>query len=156
MQSILDRYLGIEPAALVLEGERTNVLAANLANADTPGYKARDVDFKAALAAAASATGQAPTGGTLALTPAGRDELAALSLSQALSSTPAGAAAQGAPGGPDAFLKYRVPLAPALDGNTVDGQLEEAAFAENGVRYQATLTFLNTKLRDLLVAIGSS
>lgn len=121
MQSILDRYLGIHTQALTLESQRMNVLAANLANVDTPNYKARDVDFKAALAAAENASGT----GT------------------------AEASAQSA-------LKYRVPLAPALDGNTVDEQLEQSAFAENSVRYQATLTFLNLKLRALLSAIAAS
>jgi hypothetical protein len=53
-------------------------------------------------------------------------------------------------------LKYRTPLAPALDGNTVDAQIEQAAFAENAVRYQATLTFLNSKFRGLLTAILGS
>ncbi|HEV8442186.1 MAG TPA: flagellar basal body rod protein FlgB, partial [Steroidobacteraceae bacterium] len=53
-------------------------------------------------------------------------------------------------------LKYRTPLAPALDGNTVDSQLEQAAFAENAVRYQATLTFLGNKFRGLLTAITGS
>jgi len=52
-----------------------------------------------------------------------------------------------------AELKYRTPLAPALDGNTVDAQLEQAAFAENSVRYQATLTFLSQKFRGLMTAI---
>jgi flagellar basal-body rod protein FlgB len=52
-----------------------------------------------------------------------------------------------------ANLKYRVPLAPALDGNTVDVQMEEAAFAENAVRFQATLTFLQSRFRGLLTAI---
>jgi flagellar basal-body rod protein FlgB len=55
-----------------------------------------------------------------------------------------------------ATLKYRVPMAPSLDGNTVDEQLEQSAFAENSVRYQATLTFLNGKLRDLMTAITGS
>jgi flagellar basal-body rod protein FlgB len=50
-------------------------------------------------------------------------------------------------------VKYRVPLAPSLDGNTVDVQMEQAAFAENAVRYQATLTILNARLRGLLTAI---
>ena len=53
----------------------------------------------------------------------------------------------------DANLKYRVPMAPSLDGNTVDTQLEQAAFAENTVRYQATLTFLNARLKELMTAI---
>ncbi len=115
----LDSYLGVHAQALTLEAQRTEVLAANMANADTPNYKARDIDFKAALAAA----------GTEA------------------------AAGSGSPG---ANLKYRVPMAPALDGNTVDTQLEQAAFAENSVRYQATLTFLNARLKELMTAITGS
>lgn len=115
MASDIDNYLGIHQQALVLESRRTEVLAANIANADTPGYKARDLDFKAALAAASD-------GATTEKSSA-------------------------------AALKYRIPLAPSLDGNTVDAQLEQAAFAENGVRYQASLTFLNSKLRALMTAI---
>ena len=65
-----------------------------------------------------------------------------------------GAASADATNSPD--LKYRTPLAPALDGNTVDTQLEQAAFAENAVRYQATLTFLNSKFRNLMTAILGS
>jgi flagellar basal-body rod protein FlgB len=53
----------------------------------------------------------------------------------------------------DPTLLYRIPLAPSLDGNTVDPQLEQAAFAENAVRYQATLTLLNSRLRSLMTAI---
>ena len=67
----------------------------------------------------------------------------------------------GAPGSSDtsieaASLKYRVPMAPSLDGNTVDEQLEQSAFVENSVRYQATLTFLNNALRGLMTAITGS
>jgi flagellar basal-body rod protein FlgB len=113
----LDSYLGIDPLALKLESRRMEVLANNLANADTPNFKAQDLDFQSVLASA--------------------------------SAGPSGAAQEPA-------LKYRVPLAPALDGNTVDAQLEQAAFAENTVRYQATLTFLSTKFRDLMTAITGS
>jgi flagellar basal-body rod protein FlgB len=154
MRSALDSYLGIHPQALALEAQRTNVLAANMANADTPHYKARDIDFKAALAAAAGATGAAGAAGAGG---AGPGAPAPLPLA---GTSPLDLGRTGGSGSPigtgDAsFLKYRVPLAPSLDGNTVDGQLEEAAFAENAVRYQATLTFLNVKLKDLLTAIGS-
>ncbi|MDE2220565.1 MAG: flagellar basal body rod protein FlgB [Gammaproteobacteria bacterium] len=106
----IDSYLGVHVRALALEARRTELLAANIANADTPNYKARDLDFKAALAGAAG---------------------------NAATATPL----------------YRVPTAPSLDGNTVDEQLEQAAFAENSVRYQATLTLLSGKLRALLTAI---
>ena len=102
------------------------------ANADTPNYQARDIDFRSALAAA---SGQKDGGVHLATTSA-----------RHIPTT-------GVNGTGAAELKYRAPLAPALDGNTVDPQLEQAAFAENSVRYQATLTFLSTKFRGLMTAI---
>jgi len=156
MQSVLDRYLGIHTQALTLESQRMQVLASNLANADTPNYKAQDVDFKAALSAA-DPTGAGNASTTLPLTTTHPNNLTS-------AGTPAGAAlglndgVNGAGTLPSAesALKYRVPLAPALDGNTVDEQLEQSAFAENSVRYQATLTFLNTKLRALVNALSSS
>ena len=168
MQSVLEAYLGIHPQALALEARRTDVLAANLANVDTPNYKARDLDFKAALAAA---TGQGD-GATLGLLTTQPDDLTAAGTLADGASGAGPAAADGVAngatgaalasaggaqpaGGDDAFLKYRVPLAPALDGNTVDEQLEQSAFAENTVRYQASLTFLNVKLQDLQTAINS-
>jgi flagellar basal-body rod protein FlgB len=152
MQSVLDNYLGIHAQALALEGQRTNVLAANLANVDTPNYKARDMDFKAALVAA---SGQSDAS-TLTLTTSSPTDLT--SGGTLAGAAAGGEAASGAPGSAanPTYLKYRVPLAPALDGNTVDEQLEQSAFAENSVRYQASLAFLNTKLRDLLTAISSS
>lgn len=129
----LDTYLGVAQQALSVQQRRTEVLADNLANVDTPNYKARDIDFKAALAQAGSA--DAPL---------------------ALTTTTAGQIGGGsAAGGPDpsGALKYRVPLAPSLDGNTVDAQMEQAAFADNTVRYQATLTFLSARLKNLMTAI---
>lgn len=127
----LDKYLGVHAQALNLRSQRTELLAANLANADTPGYRARDIDFKSAMAQASGAT------------PAVR-----------LQTTSAGhIGPQTINGTPAPELEYRTPLAPALDGNTVDAQLEQAAFAENTVRYQATLSFLSAKFRGLLTAI---
>jgi flagellar basal-body rod protein FlgB len=131
----LDTYLGVHQDALKLYAQRTAVLANNIANADTPNYKAQDLDFRAVLAG----TGSGSAGG------------AALALA-----TTNGAHVSGsgnAPPGTATGLKYRVPLAPSLDGNTVDVQLEQAAFADNSVRYQAALTFLSGKFRDLLTAI---
>jgi flagellar basal-body rod protein FlgB len=163
MRTALDNYLGIDPQALTLEAQRTQLLAANLANADTPNYKARDIDFKSALAAAGSAGGVASSGASLALTSPGAplQPMAAMpsvnglgSASNSSSSTTPSTTGSATIGTvPDSEVKYRVPLAPSLDGNTVDEQLEESAFAENSVRYQATLTFLNSKLRDLMTAI---
>ena len=127
----LDTYLGVHATAMQLRSQRMEVLAANLANADTPNYRARDLDFKSALAAASSA------GSTMALATTSSGHLPS-----------AGVNGTGHP-----ELKYRIPLAPAIDGNTVDPQLEQAAFAENTVRYQATLTFVSSKLRGLMTAI---
>jgi len=131
----LDTYLGVHAAALKLRSQRTEVLAANLANADTPNYRARDIDFKSALAAVGAQNTQGGAAVQLATTRAGH------------------LGANAANGTPAPELKYRTPLAPSLDGNTVDAQLEQAAFAENSVRYQATLTFLSSKFRGLLTAI---
>ena len=143
----LDQYVSVHAAALDVRARRTELIANNLAeayedannlaNADTPGYKARDLDFRQAMARAA---GETPTSG--------------VHLSTTQKGHIGGNASADAAANPD--LKYRTPLAPALDGNTVDGQLEQAAFAENAVRYQATLTFLNSKFRGLMTAIMGS
>jgi flagellar basal-body rod protein FlgB len=137
----IDSYLGVHARALQLESRRTELLAANLANADTPGFKARDIDFKQVLATAGHPG--AAVGARLGLQ---RTSGAHLGTGNA-GTTGAGGVAN------DAVMKYRVPLAPSLDGNTVDAQLEQAAFAENAVRYQATLTLLNMRLRGLMTAI---
>lgn len=131
MSVSLDNYLAVHEASLKLSAKRGEVLAANLANADTPGYRARDIDFNAAMAAASGKSNAV----TLQTTQAGHIPTAS------------------ATGQPGAELEYRVPLAPALDGNTVDTQMEQANFAQNTVRYQTTLTFLNSKFRGLLTAI---
>ena len=135
MANSIDNFLGVHAQALTLESRRTQLLAANIANVDTPNYKARDLDFKAALAGASAAS--SPSG------------LGALPLRATNSAHQQGNAAAAN----DPALLYRVPMAPALDGNTVDEQLEQAAFAENSVRYQATLTLLGGKLRSLMTAI---
>ena len=137
MANSLDQYLGVHAAALDVRARRTELIANNLANADTPGYQARDLDFRAAMA---RASGDKTTSGVhLSTTRAGHI---------------GGNATAETAANPD--LKYRTPLAPSLDGNTVDAQLEQASFAENAVRYQATLTFLNSKFRGLLTAIMGS
>ena len=136
----INSYLGVHTAALKLREQRTELLANNLANADTPGFKARDLDFRTALAAATSPANAKGGAGSLLAAPAHGTSIAT-------------ADAAGGPGSTDAFLKYRTPLAPSLDGNTVDTQLEQAAFAENSVHYQATLNFLSGKFRSLMTAI---
>jgi len=129
MSQPIDNLFGMHTGAMALWQRRTEVLASNLANADTPGYLARDVDFRKALAAA-SGNG----GGNLAMnTPtAGQIDTA----SQAADT-----------------LAYRVPTQPSMDGNTVDAQQEQAAFAANGVHYQASLAFITAQIRMMRTAI---
>ncbi|MGH8319879.1 MAG: flagellar basal body rod protein FlgB [Steroidobacteraceae bacterium] len=136
----LDAYLGIQPDALEVYSQRADVLAANLANADTPGYLARDVDFRAALSAVSQEPGApASAGGALQPETTSPDDVTASSPQSGVST--------------EQYLKYRVPLAPSLDGNTVDSQMEESAFAQNNVRYEASLTFLEDRFSDLTTAI---
>jgi flagellar basal-body rod protein FlgB len=124
----IDSVLGPLPEALSLRSRRTEILASNLANQDTPGYKARDIDFRAAMQTAGAE--QLSLTRTHAAHQAGADEL------------PEGAA-----------LKYRHPLQASIDGNTVDAQMEQAAFGENAVSYQATLSFLSGRIKGLMLAI---
>ena len=113
---------------LKLANQRLELLAANIANADTPNYKARDIDFKAALQ---TAQGE---GVTLEATRPGHIDGTQMTSARA-------------------DVKYRWPDQPSLDGNTVDSQKESAAVAETSVRYQASLTFLNQQIRALRTAI---
>ena len=133
----LDNIFGIHEQALKLRAQRTELLASNLANADTPGYKAKDIDFESALRGA--------MGGS-----AGAD-------STAMRTTHSGHIQDlSGGGGLDSWIKYRVPHQPALDGNTVETHIEQAAFARNAVEYQATLQFLSGKSRKLMQAIKGS
>jgi flagellar basal-body rod protein FlgB len=129
----LDSYLGVQQDALKVQSKRMEVLAKNLANVDTPNYKAQDIDFKTALAQAGS------PGAALPLATTTSNQIGNSATSGDIDTSGA--------------LKYRVPLAPSLDGNTVDAQMEQAAFADNTVRYQATLTFLSGSLKELMTAI---
>ena len=123
-----DKALGNLPEQLTLYGQRSTLLASNIANADTPGFKARDIDFQNIMSSASGAQM------TMATTKAGHI-----------------AGADGAIGSMD--LLYRVPTQTSLDGNTVNTQVEQAQFTENAVRYQSTLTFLGGKFSGLKLAI---
>ncbi len=128
--NLLTGQLDSQGRALGLLAQRQQVLAANIANADTPGWRARDMDFAAALAA--SESGHA---GGLAATDAGH--------------------LAGAPGMPGVStpLLYRRAEQASLDGNTVDLDRERANFADNATRYEATLRFINGHVRTMLSAI---
>ena len=130
MRFDLDNALGIHAKAMVLRARRTEVLASNLANADTPGFKARDLDFHAMMRSA-----EADNNGQRLLTtharhiPTSRNDIHS-----------------------DELL-YRTPTQPSLDGNTVDVQVEKASFSENAIQYMATLRFLNSKVQGLQLAL---
>ena len=121
--------LGVHEQALLVRERRAGVLAANLANADTPHYQARDLDFQALIRRAAGEQGGAGLRATQ-----GRH---------------IGASAAGI----DGDLLYRTPMQPTLDGNTVDSDIEMAQFARNSLDFQASLTFLQSKFRGLRAAI---
>lgn len=124
-----DQSIAVHVRALAVTERRAELLASNLANADTPGYKARDIDFRAALEAAGGQQG-------LALERSDPGHLPAAS------------------GGHGSMsVEYRVPTQPSLDGNTVDTHLEQARFAENALRYEAALTFIGGRIRGLRQAI---
>lgn len=128
MAGTVDPLFGIHAQALQIQQRRMTLLAGNIANADTPGFQARDLDFKTALEQAlgnGSSTLKADQPGHL----------------------------DGAGTQADPALMYRVPLQPSVDGNTVDVQTEQAAFMDSALRYQASLSFLDGKLKSLLTAI---
>ena len=142
---MFENIFGIHEQALKVAGERLSVLAANLANVDTPGFKARDIDFAEVLsqaAAEADATGSAAAGAFPGM--GGALPLAVTSAAH-ITMTPPGAIATD--------LKYRNPYQASLDGNTVEMPVEQAAFAENNVRYQASLNFINGRISELQLAI---
>jgi flagellar basal-body rod protein FlgB len=112
-----ERLFGIHGAALTLRSERMGVIASNIANAATPGYKARDIDFNAALDAR-------------------------LARARVVSTA-----------NPEAGMVWRRPTMPSLDGNTVELNREQVAFAENAVAYSATLSFVQGKVNTITRAL---
>ena len=128
---MFENIFGIHEQALLLQGQRVGVLATNLANADTPNYKARDIDFTAVLAH----TDAAPL-------PMNATQASHITLNDS--------------DAPAADLKYRNPYQASLDGNTVEMPVEQAAFSENNVRYQASLMFINLRIAEMQLAINGS
>src|SRR5262249_55433779 len=132
-----NQSLDFNATALLLRSQRTRVLAGNIANADTPNFKAQDFDFRSALQ---QATGMATTAG------AGAPPLAKTQEGHLNTSGDTGAA--------HPALLYRTPTQTALDANSVDLDVERAAFADNSVRYEASLRFINSQIRTLMTAIN--
>lgn len=133
MLNRLDDMLSFHTQALRVRDQRQQVLASNIANADTPDYKARDLDFRTALQGALQGT-PAAGGTTLATTTSGH--------------------LAGNPGlANDAGLLYRTPAQGSVDGNTVDMDAERAAFADNAVHYEFNLTRLSQQIKGMLAVI---
>jgi flagellar basal-body rod protein FlgB len=125
----IDNVLGLHENAVKLRSKRTELIAGNIANADTPGYKARDFDFKQALDQARSQT---------------------VSPSHMKTTNPGHMTGNGGFG---VDLQYSTPMQPSIDGNTVDLQIEKTKFTENAMRHQASLEFLDSKIKGMIRAI---
>lgn len=110
-----DTLFGIQGAALELRSARMGLIASNIANAATPGYKARDIDFAEAM----------------------RRSLAGESSQKAA----------------DSAIRYRQPVMPSLDGNTVGLPNEQIAFSQNAVGYAATLSFIRGRVETVTRAL---
>lgn len=126
-----DKALGIHESAMRLRAQRAGVLASNLANADTPGYKARDINFQQALSA----------------------RLDNQSADLPMQATRSRHMQFDRPFIGQTETLYRTPLQPSIDGNTVEEQVEHAEFMKNNLEFQATFTFLNSKFKGLTKAI---
>ena len=125
-----ERALGIHEQAMTIRSRRSEVLASNMVNADTPNYKARDIDFRSALKGQL----EMQKGGVAMQGTNSRH----LGVSQSSSQ-------------PD--LMYRIPFQASVDGNTVEEQEELARFAKNAMDFQASVRFLNGKFKGLQTAI---
>ena len=137
MLNKLDRALDFHQTALRVRGQRQELIAANIANADTPNYKARDINFKDAM--------QNALGG---------NEIASFNItktsSEHIDGTPTKGVSTSLGAGEPLF---RPIIQGSVDGNTVDMDVERNQFADNGIRYEASLTMINGQLKKLLTAI---
>lgn len=132
MVNKLDEALRFQQTALSLRAARQELLASNIANADTPNYKAKDVDFASAL--------QNAMGG----------KTAELQVARTANTHLEGSASSSVLGAP---VMYRKPVQPSADGNTVDMDVERAQFADNALRYEASVKFVSERLKGILAAL---
>lgn len=135
MVNKLDDAFRFQQQALSLLTRRQDVLASNIANADTPGYLARDLDFSQQLKNAMSNTSMAKTSVSLSLTSNRHIEGQTMPFD-------------------DPQLLYRVPDQPSADGNTVDMDRERVNFADNAVKYQSGLTFLGADIKKMMTVLS--
>ena len=140
---MIDEFLSVHADSLKMRSKRTHILASNIANSDTPNYKARDLAFAEVMrdVGMPGKPGK-PYAKRLALSGGGVETTHHRHMK--LSSV-----------GKDAQVMYRQPQAASLDGNTVDKDLEQARFAENTIRYQASLEFIKSRVNGLVQALRS-
>ena len=131
----LDNALRFQQEALGLLTQRQNILASNIANADTPGYLARDIDFSEQLKSAVERN--TPAQGPLTLSLTSGLHIPAV-----------------APAIDNGQLLYRIPDQPSADGNTVDMDRERISFADNNMKYQTSLTVLGGQIKGMMSVIG--
>ncbi|NKI73956.1 flagellar basal body rod protein FlgB [Dickeya sp. CFBP 2040] len=132
----LDAALRFQQEALNLRAQRQEILAANIANADTPGYQARDIDFAKELNKVME-QGRV-SGQSVSLSLTSSRHIPAQKLQQ-----------------PELDLLYRVPTQPALDGNTVDMDRERTNFADNSFKYQGSLTLISGQIKGMMSVLQS-
>jgi flagellar basal-body rod protein FlgB len=147
MLANLNSSFDFHAKALVIRSERQRVIASNIANVDTPGYKAHNIDFKDAMNAAM---------GTSANALPMAQSRSALSADTRLGTSPGHMALAGNSTGQlggKQQVGYSIQSQPSLDNNSVDLDQERANFADNSVRYEATLRFINSQSKTILSAI---
>lgn len=128
MPNLINQYLGVHAQAMPLREQRMKLIASNLSNADTPGYKAQDLDFDAALRHAQGNS----SAGVMKTSDARHYEVGH---------------------GLNPFQVLREGHQPSLDGNTVDPDIERAAYGRAALEYRASLSFVESKVRSMLTAI---
>lgn len=140
---MIDKFLATHANALQMRSRRTNILASNIANADTPNYKARDLAFAEVLKDVNKpGAALSPHKSRLALSGSALSATNSRHIQKQTSLN-------------NATVMYRQPQQAALDGNTVEKDLEQARFAENTVRYQASLQFINSRVSGLIRTLRS-
>jgi len=126
-----ERAFSIHDDAMILRARRSSILASNIANADTPNYKARDINFKSVM----QSMQQPKVGDRLVMASTHRNHMSSTAMKAG------------------ADIQYRNPLHASLDGNTVDSHVEQAKFSENALQYQTSFTFLNSKVKGIIGAL---
>jgi flagellar basal-body rod protein FlgB len=123
--------LGVHPEAISVRSKRSEILANNIANADTPNFKARDLDFKGLI------KGEYEKRDRMSLDRTHQNHIPAEAITT------------------ESSLKYRIPTQPSIDGNTVETDIEQAQYARNALEFQSSFTFLNSKFKGLSKALRS-